>query len=144
MTPEAAIDAGALALFGEKYGEEVRVVSMGAADGDRYFSTELCGGTHVARTGDIGLLKVVGESALAAGVRRIEALTGDAARRYLDGRDRILQDTASVLKAAPEDVPSRVANLVDERKRLERELAQARRQLGVGAGGCGRRCRYTD
>ena len=131
MTPAAAIDAGALALFGEKYGDEVRVVSMGTPDGEHHFSTELCGGTHVRRAGDIGLLKIVSETALAAGVRRVEALTGDAARRYLDGRDRLLRDTASVLKATPEDVPARVASLVDERKRLERELAEARRQLAL-------------
>ena len=131
MTPAAAIDAGALALFGEKYGEEVRVVSMGMPDGEHYFSTELCGGTHVRRAGDIGLLKIVSAPALAAGVRRVEALTGDAARRYLDGRDRLLRDTASVLKATPEDVPARVASLVDERRRLERELAEARRQLAL-------------
>jgi alanyl-tRNA synthetase len=136
MTPDAAVAAGALALFGEKYGEEVRVVSMGQDD-DRYFSTELCGGTHVRRTGDVGLFKIVSEGAVAAGVRRIEALTGKAAREHLLGEEGLLFETAATLKAAPQDVPLRVAQLVEERRRLERELAEARRALVTGGGGGG-------
>jgi alanyl-tRNA synthetase len=134
MTPDAAVAAGALALFGEKYGEEVRVVSMGQDD-DRFFSTELCGGTHVRRTGDIGLFKIVSEGAVAAGVRRIEALTGKAAREHLLGEENLLFETAATLKAAPQDVPARVAQLVEEKRRLERELAEARRALVTGGGG---------
>jgi alanyl-tRNA synthetase len=136
MTPDAAVAAGALALFGEKYGEEVRVVSMGQDD-ERYFSTELCGGTHVRRTGDVGLFKIVSEGAVAAGVRRIEALTGKAAREHLLGEEGLLFETAATLKAAPQDVPVRVAQLVEERRRLERELAEARRALVTGGGGSG-------
>jgi alanyl-tRNA synthetase len=137
MTPDAAVKAGALALFGEKYGEEVRVVSMGGreADGDRHFSTELCGGTHVRRTGDIGLFKIVSEGALAAGVRRIEALTGRGALAYLNQQDELLQQVASVIKASPADLPTRVQALVDERRKLERELSDARRTLAAGGGG---------
>ena len=136
MTPDAAVAAGALALFGEKYGDEVRVVSMGQDD-DRFFSTELCGGTHVRRTGDIGLFKIVSEGAVAAGVRRIEALTGKAARLHLQGEENLLFETAATLKAAPQDVPARVAQLVEEKRRLERELAEARRALVTGGGGAG-------
>jgi alanyl-tRNA synthetase len=134
MTPQAAIEAGAMALFGEKYGDEVRVVSMGgtAPDEKKVFSTELCGGTHVRRTGDIGLFKVVGEQALAAGVRRIEAVVADAAFDYLTGREALLAEAAAALKAAPADVPARVASLVEERRRLERELAEVRRKLASG------------
>ena len=134
MSPDAAVDAGALALFGEKYGEEVRVVSMGTDGAQGHYSTELCGGTHVARTGDIGLLKVVAEEALAAGVRRIEALTGAAALAHLDRQDRLLGETAAALKASPEEVPARVAGLVEERRRLERELGDAKRKLALGGG----------
>ena len=135
MTPDEAIEAGALALFGEKYGDEVRVVSMGN-DADRdYYSTELCGGTHVRRTGDICLFKIVSEGALAAGVRRIEALTGEAARSYLAGQEKLLHSVAGALKAAPQDVPARVAALIEERKKLERDLAQVRQQLATGGGG---------
>jgi alanyl-tRNA synthetase len=133
MTPEKAIAAGAMALFGEKYGDEVRVLSMGSYEGKTY-STELCGGTHVRRLGDIGLFKIVGESAVAAGVRRIEALTGDSAIRYLDEQEDRLLAAAAALKVAPVDVPDRVAALVEERKRLERELAEARRKLAAGGG----------
>ena len=136
MTPDAAVAAGALALFGEKYGDEVRVVSMGQDD-DRFFSTELCGGTHVRRTGDVGLFKIVSEGAVAAGVRRIEALTGKAARLHLQGEENLLFETAATLKAAPQDVPARVAQLVEEKRRLERELAEARRALVTGGGGAG-------
>ncbi|MGE0718704.1 MAG: alanine--tRNA ligase [Alphaproteobacteria bacterium] len=133
MTPDDAVAAGALALFGEKYGDEVRVVSMGGDD-DAGFSTELCGGTHVRRTGDIGVFKIVGEGAVSAGVRRIEALTGAAALAHLDQEEALLRETAAALKVAPADLPARVAALVEERRRLERELADARRTLAAGGG----------
>jgi alanyl-tRNA synthetase len=131
MTPEDAIAAGAMALFGEKYGEEVRVLTMGR---DAY-SVELCGGTHVNATGDIALFKIVSESAVSSGVRRIEALTGEAARLWLNGREERLREAAAALKAAPEDVPARVAALIEERRRLERELAEAKKALALGGGG---------
>jgi len=133
MTPDAAIEAGAMALFGEKYGDEVRVLSMGKG-GDASWSVELCGGTHVTALGDIGLFKIVGESAVSSGVRRIEALTGEAARLYLTGREDRLREAASALKSAPEEVPARVAQLVEERRRLERELADAKKALALGGG----------
>ena len=139
MAPEEAVEAGAMALFGEKYGDEVRVVSMGTEneDGAKEFSVELCGGTHVNRTGDIGLLKVVSEGAVASGVRRIEALTGAAAVAYMEAQEAALQAAATVLKSAPADVPTRVQQLVDERKKMEREIADLRKKLasGDGAGG---------
>ena len=141
MSPDEARAAGAMALFGEKYGDEVRVVSMGGPHGelDRDYSIELCGGTHVRRTGDIGLFKIVAEGAVAAGVRRIEALTGTGAKAWLSERDHLLTEAATVLKVRPEDVPSRLATLVDERKKMERELAELRRQValsgGLGGGG---------
>ncbi|HEV7255564.1 MAG TPA: alanine--tRNA ligase [Mesorhizobium sp.] len=138
MTPDDAIAEGAMALFGEKYGDEVRVVSMGtAAEGEKAgktYSIELCGGTHVGATGDIGLVRVVSESAVAAGVRRIEALTGEAARKHLDEQERRLKQAAALLKVSPADVPARVEALVEERRRFERELAEARRQLAMGGG----------
>jgi alanyl-tRNA synthetase len=134
MTPDDAVAAGALALFGEKYGEEVRVVAMGEGEG-RAYSVELCGGTHVRRTGDIGLLRIVGEGAVAAGVRRIEALTGDGARAHLVAQEERLGAVAAQLRVAPADVPERVAALVEERRRLERELAEARKKLSLGGGG---------
>jgi alanyl-tRNA synthetase len=132
MTPDEAIAEGAMALFGEKYGDEVRVVSMGTDDG-RY-SVELCGGTHVSALGDIGLFKVIGESAVSSGVRRVEALTGDAARAYLNGRDEKLRAAAAALKSSPDEVPARVAALLEERRRLERELAEAKKALALGGG----------
>ncbi|HZS82015.1 MAG TPA: alanine--tRNA ligase [Stellaceae bacterium] len=134
MTPDKAVEAGALALFGEKYGEEVRVVAMGGAEpaGKRPFSVELCGGTHVRRTGDIGLAKIVSESAVAAGVRRIEVVTGAAAEAYVAQEEALLRQAASALKATPNELPARVLGLVEERKRLERELAELRRQLATG------------
>jgi alanyl-tRNA synthetase len=136
MTPEEAIEEGAMALFGEKYGDEVRVVSMGRApDGKSIYSLELCGGTHVNATGDIGLFKLVSEGAVASGVRRVEALTGEAARAYLASRDEKLRETAAVLKATPDEVPARVAALVEDRRRLERELAEAKKALALGGGG---------
>ncbi|MDP6885133.1 MAG: alanine--tRNA ligase-related protein, partial [Rhodospirillales bacterium] len=132
MDPEQAVAAGAMALFGEKYGDEARVVSMGEdADAEAVFSTELCGGTHVGRTGDIGLFKIVSEGAVAAGVRRIEALTGGAAVDYLSDRERILGQAAALLKAQPADVPGRVEGLLGERRNLERDLAEARRKLAT-------------
>jgi len=130
LTPDRAVAEGALALFGEKYGDEVRVVSMGQAnDGDRPFSVELCGGTHVSRTGDIGVFKIVGEMAIASGVRRIEALTGAAAEAYLAEEEGILREAAATLRTTPSELPVRIANLVEERRRLERELSEARRAL---------------
>ena len=136
MAPEQAVDAGALALFGEKYGDEVRVVSMGqAAPGEAgRYSTELCGGTHVRRTGDIGLFKILAEGAVAAGVRRVEAVTGEAAVRHVAEQEARLKAAAATLKVVPGEVAGRVAQLVQERRRLERDLAAARRQLALGGG----------
>ena len=133
MTPDEAIEAGAMALFGEKYGDEVRVLSMGRLT-DNDYSVELCGGTHVRALGDIQLLKIVSESAVSSGVRRIEALTGEAARRWLSEREAKLREAAATLKSAPDEVPARVASLVEERRRLERELADAKKQLAMGGG----------
>src|SRR5712671_1827520 len=130
LTPDRAVAEGALALFGEKYGDEVRVVSMGEAnDDDRPFSVEFCGGTHVSRAGDIGVFKIVGEMAIASGVRRIEALTGAAAEAYLAEEEGILREAAATLRTTPSELPVRIANLVEERRRLERELSEARRAL---------------
>ncbi|HEX8654518.1 MAG TPA: alanine--tRNA ligase [Allosphingosinicella sp.] len=136
MPPEEAIAAGAMALFGEKYGDEVRVLSMGTG-ADAPYSVELCGGTHVNALGDIQLLRIVSEGAVAAGVRRIEALTGEAARRWLTGRDERLREAAAALKASPDEVPARVTALVEERRRLERELADTKKALALGRGGGG-------
>ena len=133
MTPDAAIAAGAMALFGEKYGDEVRVLSMGRFDEGDY-SVELCGGTHVRALGDIQLLEIMSESAVSSGVRRIEALTGEAARRWLSERDTRLREAAATLKSSPDEVPARIAALVEERKRLERELADAKKALAMGGG----------
>ncbi len=142
MSPDDAVEAGALALFGEKYGDEVRVLSMGrkggAKDGsERNYSVELCGGTHVNATGDIGLFRVISESAVSSGVRRIEALTGDAARNWLVEREEALKAAASAIRATPEEVPARITALLDERKRLEKELAEAKKALALGGGGTG-------
>jgi alanyl-tRNA synthetase len=131
MAPDQAVEKGALALFGEKYGDEVRVVSMGGGAGAPY-SVELCGGTHVGRTGDIGLFKIVSEGAVASGVRRIEALTGAAALDYVNTLELGLRETAKVLKSAPGEAAGRAAALIGERKRLEKELAEARRAMAVG------------
>ena len=133
MTPDEAISAGAMALFGEKYGDEVRVLSMGRSD-EADYSVELCGGTHVRALGDIQLLKIVSESAVSSGVRRIEALTGEAARKWLSDRDAKLREAAATLKAAPDEVPARIASLVEERRKLERELADAKKALAMGGG----------
>ena len=130
LTPDRAVAEGALALFGEKYGDEVRVVAMGGANDDEQpFSVELCGGTHVGRTGDIGLFKIVGEMAIASGVRRIEALTGAAAEAYLAEEEGVLREAAAALRTTPSELPARIVNLVEERRRLERELSEARRAL---------------
>ncbi len=131
MTPDEAIAAGAMALFGEKYGDEVRVLSMGRS-GEGDYSVELCGGTHVRALGDIQLLKIVSESAVSSGVRRIEALTGEAARQWLNQRESKLREIAATLKSSPDEVPARIVNLVDERKRLERELADVKKALATG------------
>ena len=138
MTPDDAVAAGAMALFGEKYGDEVRVLSMGALSPDAgagNYSVELCGGTHVRALGDIGLFHVVSESAVSSGVRRIEALTGEAARLWLTERDDKLRQTAAALKTTPEDVPARIAALVEQSRKLERELAEAKKALALGGGG---------
>ena len=138
MTPDDAIAAGAMALFGEKYGDEVRVLSMGRSNwqgSGQTYSVELCGGTHVSATGDIGLFRIVSESAVSSGVRRIEALTGEGARRWLVDREDALKSAAGLLRTTPEDVAARVATLLEERRKLERELADARKALALGGGG---------
>jgi alanyl-tRNA synthetase len=141
MDRDSAIDAGAMALFGEKYGDEVRVVSMGrAADGEdrqETYSLELCGGTHVGRTGEIGLVTLISESAVAAGVRRLEALTGEGARRYLGEQDRRVRTIAARLKVRPDEAVLRVEALIEERRKLERELAEAKKKLALGSTGEG-------
>ena len=141
MAVDDAIAAGAMALFGEKYGEEVRVVSMGEAShddkGGRIFSVELCGGAHARATGEIGLVKIVQEGAVAAGVRRIEALTANAARTHLATQEAALRQAADLLRVQPSDVPNRLASLLEERKKLERELSEAKKKIALGAGGNG-------
>ena len=138
MAVDDAREMGAMALFGEKYGDEVRVVSMGKATrGDKIgktYSLELCGGTHVSNTGEIGLIRLLGESAVSSGVRRIEALTGEAALEYLGEQEQRVKDIASALKVPPHNAVERVSQLVDERKKLERELADAKKQLALGGG----------
>jgi alanyl-tRNA synthetase len=138
MDRDSAIESGAMALFGEKYGDEVRVVTMGEApEGNpgRAWSVELCGGTHVGRTGEIGVVTLTTEAGVAAGVRRIEALTGAAARSHLALQERRLKAVAMALKVRPEEAAERVQALVEERRRLERELAEARRAIAMGGGG---------
>jgi alanyl-tRNA synthetase len=141
MTPDDARALGAQALFGEKYGDEVRVISMGVEDGSSRgangdtYSIELCGGTHVSCTGDIGLFKLVSESASASGIRRIEGLTGIGALDYLSARDAALSEASGVLKTTPGDLAARIKSLVDERKTLQNELADLRRQLAMSGGG---------
>ncbi|SCB43563.1 alanine--tRNA ligase [Rhizobium multihospitium] len=138
MSVDDAIAEGAMALFGEKYGDEVRVVSMGqgvrGAKSGKPYSVELCGGTHVSATGQIGLVRILGESAVGAGVRRIEAVTGESALAYLAEQDERVKSLASTLKVQPTDVVSRVESLMDERRKLERELADAKRKLAMGGG----------
>ncbi len=136
MAPEAAIAAGAVALFGEKYGDAVRVLTLGRVlgGGDEPYSVELCGGTHVARTGDIALFKIVAEQGIAAGVRRIEALTGESARRYLEGQAAVARGLAEQFKVPVAEVAARVEALETQRRKLERELAEARKKLAVGGG----------
>ena len=138
MAVDDAIESGARALFGEKYGDEVRVVSMGLPIGEtnaKAFSVELCGGTHAGRTGDIGAITIVSESAVGAGVRRIEALTADAARRYRAEESRTLASLAGILKAPAAEAPDRLTALMEDRRRLERELTDARKKLAMGGGG---------
>jgi alanyl-tRNA synthetase len=136
MTPEAAVAEGAMALFGEKYGDEVRVVSMGVGDAAKpAWSIELCGGTHVRRTGDIGLFRIVGETGVSAGVRRIEAVTGAAAEAWALANERRLLEVAAALRASPAEVPERVAALVEEKRRLERVVADLQTKLATGGGG---------
>jgi alanyl-tRNA synthetase len=142
MTPDDAVAAGALALFGEKYGDEVRVLSMGDTEGTNY-SVELCGGTHVNALGDIALFTVISEGAVASGIRRVEALTGEAARQHLAGREAQLKDIASMLKTAPDEVAGRVETLLAERKRLEKELADAKTALAL-SGGSGPKAEAED
>ncbi len=141
MAVDDAIGSGAMALFGDKYGEEVRVVSMGTAlhggKAGKAYSIELCGGTHARQTGDIGLVRIVSEGAVAAGVRRLEALTGDDARRHLDEQDRRLKAVAAALKTPPGEVLPRIEQLLEERKKLERDLREANKKLALGGGGAG-------
>ncbi|EGE57615.1 UNVERIFIED_ORG: alanyl-tRNA synthetase [Rhizobium esperanzae] len=138
MSVDDAIAEGAMALFGEKYGDEVRVVSMGTglhgAKSNKPYSVELCGGTHVSATGQIGLVRILGESAVGAGVRRLEAVTGESAREYLAEQDDRVKTLAASLKVQPSEVLSRVETLIDERRKLERELADAKRKLAMGGG----------
>lgn len=135
MAVDDARASGARALFGEKYGDEVRVVSMGAGSGNTLgWSVELCGGTHVKRTGDIGLISVTGESAVASGVRRIEALTGRIARQAANASVQTAKTAAAELKTTLEDMPARIATLIEERKKLERDLSDARKKLAMGGG----------
>ena len=142
MALDDARASGARALFGEKYGDEVRVVAMGEGSGNTMgWSVELCGGTHVRRTGDIGLISGVSDSGVAAGVRRIEALTGTAARKAAHGAVQLAKAASSELKVSLEDMPARIASLLDERKKLERDLADARKKLAMGGGAAGRRQR---
>lgn len=137
MTPDEAIEAGAMALFGEKYGDEVRVISMGGVDegSKKPFSLELCGGTHVKNTGEIGLFKIIGESAVSAGVRRLEGLTGSGALTYLGELQSLTSTLAQTLGAPVQDVPARVQQLVDDRRALEKEITELRRKLAMAGGG---------
>ena len=133
MTPDAAVELGAMALFGEKYGEEVRVVGMGASDDEKAnWSVELCGGTHVRRTGDIGYFRIVQESAVAAGVRRIEAVTGASAESMVMEREGRLNDVAATLRASPAELSDRIAALMEDRRKLERQVAELQKKLATG------------
>jgi alanyl-tRNA synthetase len=138
MAPEEAIETGAVALFGEKYGESVRVLSLGRAlTGDSAYSVELCGGTHVARTGDIALFKIISEQGIAAGVRRIEALTGESARRWLLDQAAVARALADRFKTPVAELEARIEAIEAQRRKLERELAEAKQRLAVGGGGGG-------
>jgi alanyl-tRNA synthetase len=133
MTPDAAVELGAMALFGEKYGDEVRVVAMGEPDGNKMaWSIELCGGTHVRRTGDIGYFRIVSESAVAAGVRRIEAVTGATAEAAVATIQARLNDAAGALRAAPAEVPERIAALLEDRRKLQAQVAELQKKLATG------------
>ncbi|WP_441230175.1 alanine--tRNA ligase [Tardiphaga sp. 215_C5_N2_1] len=135
MAVDDAREAGARALFGEKYGDEVRVVIMGQGDGNALgWSVELCGGTHVRRTGDIGMISVTGESAVSSGVRRIEALTGNHARHHANETMQLAKTAANELRTTLDDMPARIAALMDERKKLERELSEAKKTIAMGGG----------
>ena len=131
MAKEDAIQTGAMALFGEKYGDEVRVVSMGEAGNGVSYSTELCGGTHVARTGDVALFKLLSEAAVASGVRRIEAITGEAALAHVEAEEAVLSRATAALKVPAADLPARIDALLEERRKLEREVADLRRKLAT-------------
>ena len=136
MSPQAAIDAGAVALFGEKYGDSVRVLILGRAlDGEGAYSVELCGGTHVARTGDIAIFKIISEQGIAAGVRRIEALTGEPARRYLLDQAGVARRPADQFKVPVGELSQRIDTLEANRRKLEKELSDAKRELAMGGGG---------
>jgi alanyl-tRNA synthetase len=138
MAPAEAIEAGAVALFGEKYGDKVRVLTLGKAlSGEGAYSIELCGGTHVARTGDIALFKIISEGGVAAGIRRIEALTGESARRWLIEQAGVAKALADQFKVPVSEVPARVEALEAQRRKLEKELGDAKRQLAMGGGGSG-------
>jgi alanyl-tRNA synthetase len=132
MGLEDARAAGAMALFGEKYGDEVRVVSMGENPDGGIYSLELCGGTHVERTGDIALVKLVGDSAVASGIRRVDALTGSAAVAYVREQEQLLHEAAAAIKATPKELPARIQQMVEERRQLESQLADARKKLASG------------
>ena len=140
MSYDEAIESGALALFGEKYGDEVRVLFMGDGFEETSavpFSVELCGGTHVGRLGDIGAFTIVSEGAVAAGIRRLEALTGQAALDYLQSQEDQLLKASEALKSSPSDLVERIASLVQERKRLEKELGDTKKQLALSGGASG-------
>jgi alanyl-tRNA synthetase len=138
MAVDEAMESGARALFGEKYGEEVRVVSMGEPEGNSAaWSIELCGGTHVSRTGDIGIISIVSEGGVSSGVRRIEALTGRHARQHANHAIALARSAATELRTTLEDMPARIAGLIEERKRLERDLSDAKQKLALSGGGGG-------
>ncbi len=135
MTPDQAVKLGAMALFGEKYGDEVRVVAMGAPldpDEKSAYSIELCGGTHVVRTGDIGAFRIVSEAAVASGIRRIEALAGEAAITAIEADSRLLDEAAAAIKTTPADLAARINALLEDRRRLERQVSELQRKLAMG------------